>query len=64
MQVVKLEGTSHWVMQDEPEKVNQAMRDFLEGKDLQPNSEAAPVAVPEPGRGDMTAQRSESNSKL
>ncbi|PAV85630.1 hypothetical protein WR25_08244 [Diploscapter pachys] len=60
VQVVKIEGASHWVMQDEPEKVNKAMRDFLESNDPQPNSEAV---VPESERG-MTTQRSESNSKL
>lgn len=60
MQVVKLEGVSHWVMQDEPEKVNKAMRDFLEGNDPQPNSEAV---APESERS-VTTQKSESNSKL
>ena len=28
----KVEGASHWVQQDEPEKVNQLMKDFLGGQ--------------------------------
>ena len=28
----KVEGASHWVQQDEPEQVNQHMKDFLGGQ--------------------------------